>query len=183
MKLLLALCTFFVFTVSFTASTASNQSKTNKSVTQYVNPFIGSSNFGATHPGAQFPHGMASVVPFNVAFRAGKENKFEKDQAWNSRAYVFENKYLTGFSHVNLSGVGCPDLGSLLLMPTTGPLVLDAKEYGSDYSKEQASPGYYRNTLNKYNIDTEMSSTLRTGISRYTFPKGQANILLNLGLG
>jgi len=183
MKLILALCTFFVFTVSFTAATASNQSETDNSVTQYVNPFIGSSNFGATHPGAQFPHGMASVVPFNVAFRAGKDNKFEKDQAWNSRAYVFENKYLTGFSHVNLSGVGCPDLGSLLLMPTTGPLVLDAKEYGSDYSKEQASPGYYRNTLNKYNIDTEMSSTLRTGISRYTFPKGQANILLNLGLG
>ncbi|OUR81044.1 alpha-mannosidase [Colwellia psychrerythraea] len=154
-----------------------------ETVTKYVNPFIGTSNFGATHPGAQFPHGMASVVPFNVAFKAGQENKFEKDEAWNSRSYVHDNKYLTGFSHVNLSGVGCPDLGSILLMPTSGALELDAEKYGSSYSNEQASPGYYRNTLDKYDIDVEVSSTLRTGISRYTFAKGQSQILLNLGLG
>lgn len=154
-----------------------------ETVTKYVNPFIGTSNFGATHPGAQFPHGMASVVPFNVAFKAGQENKFEKDEAWNSRSYVHDNKYLTGFSHVNLSGVGCPDLGSILLMPTSGALELDAEKYGSSYSNEQASPGYYRNTLDKYDIDVDVSSTLRTGISRYTFAKGQSQILLNLGLG
>jgi predicted alpha-1,2-mannosidase len=154
-----------------------------ETVTQYVNPFIGTSNFGATHPGAQYPHGMASVVPFNAAYKLGKENKFEKDAAWNSRGYIYDNSFLTGFSHVNLSGVGCPDLGSILLMPTTGPLEFDAEKYGSTYDNEQASPGYYRNTLTKYAIDVETSSTLRTGISRYTFPKGQAQILLNLGLG
>jgi predicted alpha-1,2-mannosidase len=160
---------------------ASSLAKNN--VTDFVNPFIGTANFGATHPGAQFPHGMASVVPFNVAFKADKENKFEKDEAWNSRSYIHENKYLTGFSHVNLSGVGCPDLGSILLMPTSGKLELDAKKYGSTYHNEKASPGYYQNTLNKYDIDVKVSSTLRTGISRYTFPKGQSHILLNLGLG
>ncbi|WP_286272212.1 GH92 family glycosyl hydrolase [Thalassotalea hakodatensis] len=154
-----------------------------ETVTQYVNPFIGTSNFGATHPGAQYPHGMASVVPFNAAFKAGKENTFEKDEAWNSRGYIHDNNFLTGFSHVNLSGVGCPDLGSLLLMPTTGDLEFDAEKYGATYSNEEASPGYYRNTLNKYGIDVEVTSTLRTGLSRYTFPKGQSQILLNLGLG
>jgi predicted alpha-1,2-mannosidase len=161
----------------------STSSLAKNNVTDFVNPFIGTANFGATHPGAQFPHGMASVVPFNVAFKADKENKFEKDEAWNSRSYIHENKYLTGFSHVNLSGVGCPDLGSILLMPTSGKLELDAKKYGSTYHNENASPGYYQNTLNKYDIDVEVSSTLRTGISRYTFPKGQSHILLNLGLG
>jgi predicted alpha-1,2-mannosidase len=154
-----------------------------ETVTQFVNPFIGTSNFGATHPGAQYPHGMASVVPFNAAFKLGKENKFEKDAAWNSRGYIYDNSFLTGFSHVNLSGVGCPDLGSILLMPTAGPLEFNAEKYGSTYSNEQATPGYYRNTLTKYDIDVETSSTLRTGISRYTFPKGQSQILLNLGLG
>ncbi len=173
MKLHLAL-----FTLLFSAS-----SLADKPITDYVNPFIGTANFGATHPGAQFPHGMASVVPFNVAFKAGKENKFEKDEAWNSRSYVYENKYLTGFSHVNLSGVGCPDLGSILLMPTTGKLQFDAQKHGSTYHNETASPGYYKSTLDKYNIDVEVSSTLRTGISRYTFPEGQSHILLNLGLG
>ena len=173
MKLHLAL-----FILLFSAN-----SLADKAITDYVNPFIGTANFGATHPGAQFPHGMASVVPFNVAFKAGKENKFEKDEAWNSRSYVYENKYLTGFSHVNLSGVGCPDLGSILLMPTSGKLQLDAREYGSTYHNETASPGYYKNTLDKYGIDVEVSSTLRTGISRYTFPEGESHILLNLGLG
>lgn len=153
-----------------------------KQPTEYVNPFIGTSNFGATHPGAQFPHSLTSVAPFNVALRPDL-NKFEKDAAWNSRVYVNENKFLTGFSHINLSGVGCPDLGVVLLMPTSGELELDAEKYGSEYVKEQASPGYYKNELSKYDIKAEVTSTQRTGLSRYTFAKGQANVILNLGLG
>lgn len=153
-----------------------------KQPSDYVNPFIGTSNFGATHPGAQYPHALTSVSPFNVAHRP-ELNKFEKDAAWNSRVYVHENTFLTGFSHVNLSGVGCPDLGVLLLMPTTGELELDAEQYGSTYKNEIASPGYYSNELIKHNVKAEVTSTQRTGLSRYTFPAGQANIILNLGLG
>lgn len=149
---------------------------------QYVNPFIGTSNFGATHPGAQYPNALASVSPFNVAY-GGKLNQFEKDAAWNSRSYIYENRYLTGYSHLNLSGVGCPEAGVLLLMPTTGELQLDAKHYGSTYSAEQASAGYYRHSLDKYGITSELTSTLRTGLSRFTFPAGQSHLLLNLGLG
>jgi len=90
---------------------------------------------------------------------------------------------LTGFTHVNLSGVGCPDLGSIILMPTTGELEFDAEKHGTTYSDEIAEPGYYSNQLDKYDVKTEMSATMRTGVSRYTFPAGQANVLLNLGLG
>ena len=151
--------------------------------TDWVNPFIGTTNFGATHPGAQYPHALASVTPFNVAFKEGAENPIEKDAGWNSRSYIYENGYLTGFSHANLSGVGCPDLGVLLLMPTTGERTFDASAYGSTYSEETATPGYYSCQLDKYDIKAEVSSTLRSGISRYTFPKGKAHILLNLGLG
>mgnify|MGYP006266808441 FL=1 len=148
----------------------------------WVDPFIGTSNFGATHPGPQYPHGLASVLPFNVAFREGTDNPIEKDAGWNSRGYIHENGFLTGFSHVNLSGVGCPDLGTILLMPTTGPLELDAEQYGSTYRNEAASPGYYTCTLDAYDIKVEATSTIRTGLSRYTFPAGQSHILLNLGL-
>lgn len=149
---------------------------------QYVNPFIGSSNFGATHPGAQYPNALASVSPFNVAF-GDKLNPIEKDAAWNSRVYIDENRFLTGFSHLNLSGVGCPEAGVLLLMPTHGKLQLDARDYGSTYSASAASPGYYRTSLDKYKIQAELTSTLRTGLSRFTFPKGESHLLLNLGLG
>lgn len=149
----------------------------------YVNPFIGTTNYGATHPGAQYPHAMASVSPFNVAFKKEEGNIHEKDSEWNSRVYIHEHKYLTGYSHVNLSGVGCPELGSILTMPTQGPLELDPEVYATTYQNQEARPGYFTHDLDKHNIKVELSSTLRAGISRYTFSKGENNILINLGLG
>ena len=147
----------------------------------YVNPFIGTTNFGTTNPGAVTPNGMMSVVPFNVM--GSEDNKYDKDSRWWSTPYENTNTYFTGFAHVSLSGVGCPDLGSLLLMPTTGELNLDYTQYGSKYKSEVASPGYYSNFLTKYGIKTEVTATPRTGLSRFTFPKGESNILLNLGEG
>lgn len=146
----------------------------------YADPFIGTTNYGATNPGAIVPWGMVSVVPFNAA---GKQNKLDKDSQWFSTPYEYNNTYFTGFSHVNLSGVGCPDLGSLLLMPTTGELITDHKIYGSSFSDQKASPGYYSAEIDRYNILSEVTATQRTGLSRFTFPSGESNILLNLGLG
>lgn len=152
-----------------------------KNPADYVNPFIGTTNFGTTNPGAIVPNGLMSVVPFNVM--GSDKNKYDKDARWWSTPYEYYNKFFTGFSHVNLSGVGCPELGSLLLMPTSGTLNVDYKEYGSEYDSESAVPGYYTNRLTKYGIKTEVSATARTGIARFTFPEGESHILLNLGEG
>lgn len=148
----------------------------------YVNPFIGTSNYGATNPGAIAPRGMASVSPFNVAGRIDL-NPLEKDSQWLSNPYVHENKFLTGFSQVNMSGVGCPDLGVILAMPTTGELETDYLTYGTTYKNEVSKAGYYAVELDKYNVKAEATATTRVGVSRYSFPAGKANILLNLGLG
>ena len=147
----------------------------------YVDPFIGTSNYGATFPGAVVPWGMASVVPFNVT--PAKGNDYSNTNGWCSNPYVNNNKVMSGFSHVNLSGVGCPDLGSIILMPTTGKLEVDFEKYGSAYSDEEATPGYYSMKIDKYGIKAEMSATKRSGISRYTFPEGESHILVNIGLG
>lgn len=180
--LLLTVCTGPLTAATASDRPAATPAPYSPAPSQYVDPMIGTANFGATHPGAQYPHALLSVSPFNVAF-GGKLNAFDKDAAWNSRVYIKENQFLTGFSHVNLSGVGCPDLGVLLAMPTTGVLQLDPALYGSTYQNERASAGYFATTLSKYQTRAEMTSTLRSGISRYTFPAGQAHILLNLGLG
>ena len=147
----------------------------------FVNPFIGTTNYGTTNPGPVCPSGMMSVAPFNVM--GSSENKYDKDKQWWSTPYSNENSVFTGYSHVNLSGVGCPELGSLLLMPTTGELNVDFNAYGSKYKDEAATPGYYTNFLTKYGIKTEVSATLRSSIARFTFPKGASHILLNLGEG
>lgn len=152
-----------------------------KQPVDYVNPFIGTSNFGTTNPGPIAVRGMVSVSPFNVA--GPKNMPLEKDIRWLSTPYVKENTFLTGFSHVNLSGVGCPELGVILAMPTTGNLEVDHLKYGTSYSNEVSKVGYYSNTLDDYNIKVEATATTRVGISKYSFPKGDANILINLGLG
>ena len=144
----------------------------------YVNPFIGTSNFGATYPGPIAPRGMASISPFNVA---GPQNlPLEKDSRWLSNPYVHENTFLTGFSQVNLSGVGCPELGVILVMPTTGSVETNHLKYGSTYSEEIAKAAYYSSKIDKYDIKAEFTTSKRVGVSKFTFPKGESNILLNL---
>ena len=172
--------TLYVITLVF-CGFLSNRTIAQNSPVDYVNPFIGTSNFGTTNPGPIAVRGMVSVSPFNVA---GPQNlPLEKDSRWLSTPYVHENTFLTGFSHVNLSGVGCPELGVILAMPTTGEINSDHLEYGSSYSDEKSKVGYYSTTLDKYKIKVEATATTRVGVSKYSFPAGDSNILLNLGLG
>ena len=104
MKKTLFLIAFFVSTIAMAQKPA-----------DLVNPFIGTTNFGTTNPGAVTPNGMMSVVPFNVM--GSDLNVFDKDNRWWSAPYEYNNKFFTGYAHVALSGVGCPEASSLLVMP------------------------------------------------------------------
>ena len=106
---------FTIVAILFGSAVMSGQTA---KLTDYVNPFIGSSNYGTTNPGALCPNGMMSVTPFNVM--GSKLNRYDKDSRWWSTPYSHDNKFFTGFSHVNLSGVGCPEVGLALTMPTSG---------------------------------------------------------------
>ena len=44
---------------------------------RYVDPFIGTTNFGTTNPGAVVPNGLMSVTPFNVT--GSDINRFDND--------------------------------------------------------------------------------------------------------
>ena len=152
-----------------------------RQLTDYVHPWVGSSNFGTTNPGAVCPNGMMSVSPFNVT--GSEKNKWDKDSRWWSTPYTSDNCWFTGFSHVNLSGVGCPELGTIITMPTSGELSTDYLLYGSEYTGETAQPGYYTLNLSKYDILAEVASTMRSSIERYTYRKGKAHVIVNLGQG
>ena len=152
-----------------------------RQLTDYVHPWVGSSNFGTTNPGAVCPNGMMSVSPFNVT--GSEKNKWDKDSRWWSTPYTSDNCWFTGFSHVNLSGVGCPELGTIITMPTSGELSTDYLLYGSEYTGETAQPGYYALKLSKYDILAEVASTMRSSIERYTYRKGKAHVVVNLGQG
>ena len=145
-----------------------------------VNPFIGTANYGTTNPGAIVPHGMMSVVPFNVT---GSElNRYDKDYTWWSTPYDCRNRFMVGFAHGSLSGVGCPELGGIITMPTVGDICPNRAAHGSEYTDEVAEAGYYATTYTRYGIRAEATATTRAAVERYTFTEGgEANILIDMG--
>ncbi|CAN7444541.1 GH92 family glycosyl hydrolase [Knoellia sp. LjRoot47] len=136
-------------------------------LTSEVNPFVGTQDNGNTFPGPSAPFGMVQVSP-----DTGGEG-----------GYDYSQSLIHGFSQTHLSGVGCPVVGELPVMPTTGAVTTtDSTAYRSGFTHddEEATPGYYRVGLTKYDIDAELTATDRTGWQRYTFPAGkQANVLFN----
>lgn len=171
-----------VYTLLMICSVCHCATAVAQDVTAYVNPFIGTTNFGTCNPGAVVPNGMMSVVPFNVM--GSDDNTYDKDARWWSTPYDNTNSFFTGFAHGALSGVGCPEMSSLLTIATSGALDVDYHKYGSRYSYEDATPGYYSVNLDKYNIKAEATATLRSSVERYTFESGgTGNIILNLGEG
>ena len=97
-------------------------------------------------------------------------------------SHEYHNCFFTGYSYVNLSGVGCPELGSLLLMPTTGELSVDYKEYGSRYKDEQASPDITATSLTRQCEDGSDGNSPH-GCGAFHLSCGQSHVLLNLGEG
>lgn len=147
--------------------------------TQYVNPFVGTGGHGHTYPGATMPFGMVQLSP---------DTRLE---GWDGcSGYHYSDSIIYGFSHTHLSGTGVADYCDVLLMPTQGewnfnnmsgtdPLTGYASAF--NHADEIAQPGYYAVRLKDDNILAEMTTTLRTGIHRYTFADyDPSNIILDL---
>ena len=138
-----------------------------------VNPFIGTDYTGNTYPGAQAPFGMVQLSPDNGL------------PGWDRIAgYFYPDSTIAGFSHTHLSGTGAGDLYDISFMPVTLPYKEAPYPLGIhskfSHDSEQAYAGYYKVTLEDYKIDVELTATERTGIQRYTFPGGDAAVILNL---
>ena len=138
-----------------------------------VNPFIGTDYTGNTYPGAQAPFGMVQLSPDNGL------------PGWDRIAgYFYPDSTIAGFSHTHLSGTGAGDLYDISFMPVTLPYKEAPYPLGIhskfSHDSEQAYAGYYKVTLEDYMIDVELTATERTGIQRYTFPGGDAAVILNL---
>ncbi|MBP6373184.1 MAG: GH92 family glycosyl hydrolase [Flavobacterium sp.] len=148
-------------------------SATAQSLSQYVNPFIGTGGHGHTFPGATVPFGMVQLSPDTRI-----------DGSWDGcSGYHYSDSVIYGFSHTHLNGTGCSDFGDIMLMPTMGETSLDHKVYSSSFShtNEKASAGYYAVKLDKHHIQVRLTASTRVGFHEYTFTEaGQANIILDL---
>lgn len=161
----------FLLVLGACTSPQSSQLKTD--YTQLVNPFIGTDFTGNTYPGAQAPFGMVQLSPDNGL------------GAWDRiSGYFYPDSTIAGFSHTHLSGTGAGDLYDVLFMPVTLPYKEAKGELGIhskfSHQDEEASAGYYRVKLQDYNINVELTATPRCGVQRYTFPKAESMVILNL---
>jgi len=160
-------------------------------LSQYVNPFIGTSKMGHVYPGATVPFGMVQLSPqTNFETMYTKEGKYNKETYEYCAGYQYRDSTILGFAQTNFSGTGHSDLGDFLVMPTTGDLILDPIEtkeglkgfYSSfSHDNEQASPGYYKVDLDSYGVTAELTASERVGFHQYTFPESDnAHLILDM---
>lgn len=152
-----------------------SRSAAGTNVTSLVNPFVGTDAHGHTFPGATFPFGMVQLSPDT------------RVEGWDACAgYHYSDSTILGFSHTHLSGTGVADYGDILIMPFTGTISSPAVRSRFSHTEESASPGYYRVLLKDFAINAELTTTKRTGVHRYTFPRSkESGVIINLqhGLG
>lgn len=161
------------FLCSFTACVPAGTEGQAECLADCVNPFIGTDFTGNTYPGAQVPFGMVQLSPDNGL------------PGWDRIAgYFWPDSTIAGFSHTHLSGTGAGDLYDISFMPVMlpyreaeAPLGIHSK---FSHEEESASAGYYKVRLSDYDIQVELTATPRCGVQRYTFPKGDAAVFLNL---
>ncbi|WP_321375951.1 GH92 family glycosyl hydrolase [uncultured Draconibacterium sp.] len=168
--------------ISFIFLTLISCSQSEKTVTQYVNPFLGTAPLqdsfdcgynppkdwrvwaGLTYPGASLPNAMVQLSPITE---------------WHSGAgYEYEDNVIYAFTHTNK---GHWNLCHIPVLPVTEDFT--ATDFGSEFNhdNEASEPGYYRVKLDRYGIDVELTSTLHCGYHKYEYPKGKPqSIVFNL---
>ena len=141
-----------------------------KHLTSYVNPLLGTATlwepedlgyvrtwkqrtWGAeVFPGSCLPNAMVQPTPVTM-YHSGA-------------GYQYEDPTILGFGHTAKGHWG--EL-HVPMLPATGRF--SATDYASPYSheRESAHPGYYQVWLERYNVNAELTSTLRCAFHRYTF--------------
>lgn len=159
----------------------------------YVNPIIGTNNMGHTFPGACVPFGLVQLSPDTDTIPHNVDGRYQKDVYKYCAGYQYSDHTIVGFSHTHLSGTGHSDLGDILIMPTTGELKLNPGRAESPeegyrsrfrHDTEHAKAGYYEVMLDDYKVKAQLTATPRTGVHKYTYPKGEdGRIILDLNHG
>ncbi|ESK84677.1 glycoside hydrolase family 92 protein [Moniliophthora roreri MCA 2997] len=145
-------------------SAAIKNAGSNPDYTTFVNPFIGTDNFGNVCPGASVPFGM---VKFSTDFTGYAPAGYVADPTQKIR----------GISPLHDSGIGpsSGSYGNFEVMPMTCdsfnncPTSLNDRQRLRQLNTDDAYPGYFAQTIDN-GIKIEATSTRRAGIERFTFP-------------
>ncbi|MDR2038714.1 MAG: GH92 family glycosyl hydrolase [Bacteroidales bacterium] len=119
---------------------------------------------GECYPGSTLPHAMVQATPVTM-YGSGS-------------GYQYEDTIIYAFFH---SSHGQWSLGHVPILPFTGEITADNYFSGYSHDNESAKAGYYQVFLERYNINAEMTSTMRCAYHKFTYRKGdEKKLLLNL---
>ncbi len=149
---------------------------------QYVNPLIGTEQFGgsewsATAPFVTAPFGMTNFTP-----------QTRLNQV-SDISYVYQDTKISGFIATHQPAIWMGDYGSFTIMPQIGDVrpSFDDRKLSFSHDDEISTPYYYSVEMGKNEgtpITGEMTATERCAIYRFTFPKtDEANILIEASRG
>jgi len=158
-----------------------------------VNPLIGTTNGGNDYPGATLPLSMLAWSPEEPRNRPRRQVEGVPGSMRDDRGrpaapggYEYSANRISGFSLTHLMGTGCAGAsGDTPFMPYVGEVTSSpaddagAEIYGSTFShdEETAKAGYYKVKLEN-GVTTELTTTLRTGAGRFTYPSGKPAVML-----
>ncbi|MCB9592452.1 MAG: glycoside hydrolase family 92 protein [Sandaracinaceae bacterium] len=150
----------------------------------HVDPFIGTGGSGAndlasTYPGPLRPFGMVRPGP-DTSAEGGAPG------VTHCSGFAYADDYITGFSHMRMSGTGISDYGHVALMPVPAmePSFVSQASSRSRFVEGSAvaSPGYYAVTLERGDVRVELTATERVATHRYTFaPGAPLAVLVDVG--
>ncbi len=159
-------------------------------ILDFVDPMIGTQRMGHVYPGASAPFGMVQLSPDTDTIPYAVDGKYNPPVYSTCSGYQYNDSTIVGFSHTHFSGTGHSDLGDILLMPTTGPLQMNAGTAAKPetgfrsvfhHANEKAAAGKYEVLLEDHGIMAELTATTRVGMHRYTFPRTEtAHVILDL---
>ena len=148
-------------------------------MTDHVNPFLGTATlwepedlgyvlntqdraWGAeVFPGSSLPNALVQLSPV-TQYRSGA-------------GYQYEDTVIYGFAHTNK---GHWNLLHIPMLPVTGKVSPQDFKSTFSHANESARPGYYQVYLERYGVNAELTSTLRCGYHKYTFPDTTGKRLL-----
>ena len=143
--------------------------KSNKQPIDYVNVFTGTSNSRwMLFPGPTMPMGMVKLSPDNQL------------SSWCA-GYEYNISAINGFSFIHayqMNGPSVmPTIGEIKTYPGPADGPFGSHMWTAGYKSriekqhELGEVGYYKASLYDYDIDVELTSTMRCGILKYTYPK------------
>lgn len=178
-QLLTTICLFTAMSF-FAACSVKEPVVEEESLTQYVDPLIGTAH-------CRWFHFAPGALPFGLAKPASATNASAGNKSgWEATGYDYRDTSIEGFPCLHEFQVG-----GIVLMPTQGELktipgavnsVGEGYRSAFDHADEVARPGYYAVLLKDYGIRAELTATRRVAYQKFTFPAHeQSHVLFDIG--